>query len=106
MEASEPEKPQKPLYLTRYSDIKAVLSTPADEIVHPAFAKSDNLPNKVAKALASIKSKGTRISGRLENDDVAQIKRYFEKRTRAIVEREVIILDKAAPVFQVDVTRE
>lgn len=106
VKASEPEKPKKPLYLTKYKDIKSVLSTTAAEIVHPAFVNSKNLPQKVAEALRTINSKKTNTGKSLPPNDMAFVKKYFAERTRRIIEREVIIMDRDKGIFQVDVTRE
>ena len=111
--ASEPEKPPKPLYLNKYSDIKWVLSTGADEIIHPAFAEPANLPEKVQEALRSIRSKNAfNESDSPENEKITKVekitKAYFAHQMRAIVEREVITMStgKDGSVFQLDVTRE
>ena len=104
---SEPKKPSKPLFLTKYSDIEKVLSTGADEIIHPAFADAANLPKKVQQALQSIKSK--RGFNEHENVDFENItKAYFTYRMKTIVEREVIPMStgKTGSVYQLDVTRE
>ena len=104
-QSSEPNRPQKPVYLTSYSDIRAVLSTGADEIIHPAFTTPANLPNKVRQALATIKSK----SSATDVDKVESLvdtKPYFIHQMRAVVEREVITMDQDKTIFQLDVTRE
>ena len=103
-QASEPEKPRKPLYLESYDDIAAVLSTGADKILHPAYTEK-NLPKKVYEALLTIKSKGT-TKYKAKADDLDFTKAYFMHHMRAIVEREVIVMDKNSPIFQLDVTRE
>ncbi|KAL8697068.1 MAG: hypothetical protein Q9224_002486 [Gallowayella concinna] len=110
VEASEPRKPLKPLILTRYDDIKAVLSTGADEIVHPAFTDKANLPVKVQEALRSIKVEdarnGSGASGR-SLADVTMTRKYFAQQMRSIVEREVIpIKSEGKLTFQVDITRD
>lgn len=106
IQTPEPKKPNKPLYLKKYTEIQAVLSKPANEIIHPAFVHAKNLPKKVAEALVCIQSKGTTTSKKLSDEDVNHIKMYFAKRTRAIVEREVIVMDKKKRIFQIDITRE
>ena len=105
--ASDPVKPPKPLFLNKYDDIRWVLSTGANQIIHPAFADSENLPKEVQGALALIQSENKSESVKsLEN--VALIKAYFTMRTRAILEREAIKMssDTDQTIYQVDVTRE
>ncbi|KAL8725978.1 MAG: hypothetical protein Q9166_007012 [cf. Caloplaca sp. 2 TL-2023] len=109
IEASEPRKPHKPLLLTSYDDIKAVLSTGADEILHPAFTDKANLPTKVQEALRTIKAQGaTDASDGCSPEHVRTTKAYFAHQMRAIVEREVITVykDKERSIFHVDVTRD
>ena len=55
----EPQKPSKPVLLTGYNDISAVLATGADEILHPALTKDANLPPRIQRALYAIRAKGT-----------------------------------------------
>ena len=108
LQASEPEKPLKPLLLTKYVDIQTVLSTGADEIIHPAFTNSANLPEKVREALRPIKATSTAQDLTDSPENARMTKAYFSTQMRAVVEREVIKMsqnDKNA-VFQVDVTRE
>ena len=107
-QASEPRKPHKPLFLTNYDDIRAVLATGADEIIHPAFTGKANLPTKVYEAFRSIKAKGAAHDQIDSPEDVKMTKAYFAAQMRAIVEREVITMskDKNKTVFQVDATRE
>lgn len=103
--ASEPRKPQKPMYVSDYREIQAILATEADEIVHPAYADQANFPKIVWQAISTIKAK----SGKAYDDsleDVAMTKAYFSQHMRAIVEREVIIMDKKKSIFQLDVTRD
>ena len=108
VEGSEPRKPHKPLLLTRYDEIKAVLSTGADEIIHPAFTDLSNLPKNVASALSSIRVKGQTTTSKCSPADTNIVNEYFAQQMRAIVEREVITVhkDKSKSIFQVDVTRE
>ncbi|KAI4268582.1 MAG: hypothetical protein LQ337_007756 [Flavoplaca oasis] len=107
VEGSEPRKPHKPLLLTRYDEIKAVLSTGADEILHPAFTDRSNLPTKVAMALSSIKAKSKKTTNNCCPADATITKEHFAQQMRAIVEREVITVykNKANSTFQVDITR-
>lgn len=108
VEGSEPRKPHKPLLLTRYDEIKAVLSTGADEILHPAFTDRSNLPTKVAMALSSIKAKSKKTTNNCCPADATITKEHFAQQMRAIVEREVITVykNKANSTFQVDITRK
>ena len=108
LQASEPEKPPKPLLLTKYGDIQAVLSTGADEIIHPAFTKSANLPEKVREALRPIRATSTVQEPSNSPENAKMTKMYFSAQMRAIVQREVIKMSQndKNTVFQVDVTRE
>ncbi|KAL8990819.1 MAG: hypothetical protein Q9169_008029 [Polycauliona sp. 2 TL-2023] len=108
VDGSEPRKPNKPLLLSRYDEIKAVLSTGADEIIHPAFTDKSNLPPKVAMALRSIKVKGSNPKSDDTPADANMTKAYFAQQMRAIVERAAITVykDKVKSTFQVDITRD
>ena len=102
--AFEPQKPHKPVYLTKYGDIRSVLATGADEILHPAFTNEKNLPIKVQHALLKIKANND-THGRSDSPEHAEItKTYFAEQMRAIVKREAIVMKENS--FQVDVTRE
>ena len=107
--ASEPKKPRKPWLIESYKEIKAVLDTGANEIIHPAFVNADNLPPKVQAALQQIQSKksGDSPSSSPKNDPKT-IKRYFSYQMRAIIEREVVTMSSAesGPVYSIDITRE
>ena len=104
---SEPAKPPKPLLLNRYKDIKAVLDTGANEIIHPAFVNPDNLPRKIQEALQLIQSKKTVDSPSNPTNDF-NVKKYFSYRMRAIIEREVVTMSSAesGPIYSIDITRE
>ncbi|KAL8813523.1 MAG: hypothetical protein Q9200_000197 [Gallowayella weberi] len=110
VEASEPRKPHKPLLLSRYDDIKAVLSTGVDEILHPALTDKASLPVKVQEALRSIKVKGARNDSGAKDrglENVTMTREYFAQQMRSIVEREVInVKDNKKSIFQVDITRD
>ncbi|KAL8856073.1 MAG: hypothetical protein Q9178_007329 [Gyalolechia marmorata] len=104
VDAFEPQKPHKPVYLTKYGDIRSVLATGADEILHPAFTNGENLPTKVEEALPKIKANSDN-RGRSDIAEHAEItKTYFAEQMRAIVKREVIVMNENT--FQVDVTRD
>ncbi|KAL9003980.1 MAG: hypothetical protein Q9180_009869, partial [Flavoplaca navasiana] len=111
VDGPNPRKPNKPRLLTRYDEIKAVLSTGVDEIIHPAFTDESNLPKNVNSALSSIRVKGQTTTSTCSPADANIIKEYFAQQMRAIVKREVITVceddgrDKRKSIFQVDVTR-
>ncbi|KAL6712910.1 hypothetical protein ACLMJK_009465 [Lecanora helva] len=105
--ASEPGKPPKPLYLNTYGDIEWVLSTGANEIIHPAFAEPANLPKKMQEALTSIQSKKpSKSEDSLESITVT--KAYFTLRMQETLEREAIKMNASGenPTYQIDVTRD
>ncbi|KAL8789579.1 MAG: hypothetical protein Q9195_006756 [Heterodermia aff. obscurata] len=108
LQASEPEKPLKPLLLTKYEDIQAVLSTSGDEIIHPAYTNSANLPEKVREALRPIKATSASPDLSDSPENARLTKAYFSVHMRAIVEREVIKMSQndKNTVFQVDATRD
>ncbi|KAL8910116.1 MAG: hypothetical protein Q9171_004577 [Xanthocarpia ochracea] len=88
VDAFEPQKPHKPVYLTKYGDIRSVLATGAD----------------VEEALPKIKANSDN-HGRSDSAEHAEItKTYFAEQMRAIVKREVIVMEENT--FQVDVTRD
>ncbi|KAL8966247.1 MAG: hypothetical protein Q9183_003455, partial [Haloplaca sp. 2 TL-2023] len=101
---SEPQKPSKPVLLTGYNDISAVLATGADEIVHPALTKDANLPAKIQQALYTIGAKGTTTNDDDRPQKAKVIRAYFAEQMRAIIEREAIKMD--AKTFQIDITRD
>ena len=113
---SEPAKPTKPTFLTNYDDILKVLSTSANEIIHPAFALETNLPASVRRALQPI-SETTKTDPKdltkktlTDKSTIRAVKAYFAHQMRRMIEREVISMGKdkvsGDPVYQVDATRE
>ncbi|KAL8693454.1 MAG: hypothetical protein Q9218_001725 [Villophora microphyllina] len=108
--ASDARKPHKPLVLTRYDDIRAVLATGADEIIHPAYTNYENLPKQVQEALLSIKTRSaTAEEATCSPEDTRMTKAYFAAHMRAILEREAITMsddEERGPIYQVDVTRD
>ncbi|KAI1329875.1 heme peroxidase-domain-containing protein [Xylariaceae sp. FL0255] len=110
-EWAEPSKPLKPLTLSTASDIKAVLNDRSDVLVHPVRLRLDDMPAPVADVLRpkTNKTKDRRNNSRLprviETDDSA-LKKYFIDLMRNIVTREVIVMEKDKPVYQVDITRD
>jgi hypothetical protein len=120
--ASEPSKPEKPLYLYKHDEIAAILSDTADDLVHPARLELHGLPSKIRQVLQPGNDKDTAkvvkgllpVKDETPQDDTRLIN-YFLDLTHQIVAREFIVLksgepDKASkkawPVYQVDITRE
>ncbi|KAL8867169.1 MAG: hypothetical protein Q9174_005832, partial [Haloplaca sp. 1 TL-2023] len=103
-QGSEPQKPLKPVLLTDYDEINAVLATGADEIVHPALTKDASLPPKIQQALYTIRAKSTTMGDDDRPQSAKIIRAYFAEQTRVIIEREAITMDPNT--FQVDVTRD
>ena len=104
---SNPGKPPKPLYLSKHSEIKALLSDESDNIVHPARLERRNLPPKVAEVLEpgpTTSRAGPKGSG--IEEDSKSLTQYFVGIMRDMVERQFITMDPKRPVYQIDVTRD
>lgn len=102
--ASLPKKPAKPVYLSEYAEMKAVLSDKSDNFVNPACTDSVWFPKKVAEIL--VPGKKTSKSMSAMDIDPRMILDYFVAVTRDFVKREAITVDTQQPIYQIDVTRE
>lgn len=105
--ASMPKKPPKPVYLSDYAEVKAILSEESGAVINPACLGTAWLPDKVAEIL----NPGTSRPKSAEHlaiplEDKRMVLDYFASVTREIVQREAITVDKKRPVYQIDVTRE
>ena len=103
---SNAKKPLKPLYLSTYSEVKALLAQKPDRVVNPAFSNAAMLPDKVGEVLAG-QARYRFIKDNDGNPDKASMTMaYFTNLMREIVKREIIAVDKLKPIYQIDVTRE
>jgi hypothetical protein len=105
-QASDPQKPWKPVYLKDYDEIKALLSDTSDKFVHPSRFEIRNLPPKVQEILEP----GQKPSQHLPSDqefveDSEVLMKYFVDLGRDIVRREFITMNDK-PVYQIDITRD
>ena len=104
--ASEPRKPQKPIYLNEYVEIEKILTDDSDELVHPARFELHNLPPKVAEILEpGHKTDKTRPKLEALEGDSKSLMTYFLDIMRNVVKRESVTMN-STPVYQIDVTRE
>ena len=112
---SEPMKPKKPVYLTEYADVKAVLTQQPEAFVNPVCLNSTALPLKVFEIVDPEMIKKFKTKDKLQQvyakdgplaPDRASVLLYFEEITRVIIKREVIKISKVEPIYQVDIVRE
>ena len=107
VKASEPRKPSKPVYLSNYSDVKALLAQKPELVINPACLETTSLPAKVADVLGPGQAK-YKLTPKddVSPDDARLTIAYFTDLMREIVEREIITVDGSKPIYQIDVTRE
>lgn len=104
---SEPRKPQKPIYLTKYSEIAKVVTDDSDRLVQPARLELHNFPPKVAEILKPGQKKAfDRPEIKTVEGDSKALMCYFLDVMRDIVKRESITMNSEGPVYQIDATRE
>ena len=107
VEASEPKKPLKPVYLSKYDEVKALLSQKPDVVINPACSDISSLPPKVAQVLTPGQTQYN-LSPRDNHspDDTRLTIAYFTNLMREIIQREIIKVNTTKPIYQIDVTRE
>ena len=112
---SEPVKPTKPVYLSEYAEVKAVLSQQPEAFVNPACLNKKALPLKVFEIVDPEMAKKFKTKSKLQSlfakdgplaPDPKIVMKYFATTTREVIKREVIKIDKAHPIYQIDVIRE
>ena len=103
---SDPRKPLKPVYLSKYEDVRALLAQKPDFVINPAYLNSASLPEKVNKVLLGETRYSLTPGAEKPLDNTNLVMAYFTKLTRDVVQREIIVIDKVRPIYQVDVTRE
>lgn len=107
LSSSEPRKPPKPVYLSKYADIKALFAAKPELVVNPARLEIASLPAKVADVLVSGQAKYNLTPKDDVSPDSTQLTiAYFGNLMREIVQREIITVDGSKPTYQIDVTRE
>ena len=105
--ASEPRKPPKPAYLSKYADVKALLAQKPEVIINPACLDTASLPAKVAQVLTPGQAKYDLSPKDDISTDSAQLTMtYFTNVMREIIQREIITVDRKKPIYQIDVTRD
>ena len=109
--ASNPVKPWKPVYLKDYERIHAILTDESYDFFHPSLHNLDNLPPKVKEVFeshresAQIKTRsGERNSKDQVQEDPDAMLKYFKDLMRSIIERESIAMNNTT--YQIDVSRE
>ena len=102
---ANPKKPEKPVYLSDYESIKAVLDGGPDAFVNPA-AFDKGLPTKVKEILNPGKTLPKEESKEKPWQDDRMVLDYFTQLTRQIIKREIIKVGSQKPTYQIDVTRE
>jgi heme peroxidase len=106
-DANPPVKPQKPLYLSNAAEIDALLSDQTDIFVHPARLQTDGLPRKLKDVLDPKQNKVDSLTKDAEIvADSPEMMKYFTTVTEDIIKRETLTMDKTAPTYQIDITRE
>ena len=101
---SLPNKPVKPVYLSNYAQVKAVLRNASSDFVNPALTDAVWFPRKVAELLTpGVTESKTKLAAEV---DPGMILDYFTVVTREIVKREFITVDGEKSIYQIDVTRE
>lgn len=104
---SDPRKPPKPVYLSKYADVKALLAQRPKLVINPACLETASLPAKVVDVLVHGQAKYNSTSKDNDSPDSTQLTMdYFANLMRKIVQREVITVDGGKPIYQIDVTRE
>ena len=107
-DASNPNKPAKPLYLYQHDQIEALLLDGSDTIVHPARLQCRSLPPKVAEVLTPGKTKDERPKPENIKDVPADLMRYFTDLAREIILREFVNMttEENKPIYQIDIVRD
>ncbi|KAK3364554.1 hypothetical protein B0T25DRAFT_576792 [Lasiosphaeria hispida] len=104
---SEPKKPEKPLYLSDFATIKALLEDTSDVIVHPARLHLEDLPEDVKAVLEPRQSSETKATDGFKTNSAA-LSDYFTGIARGIIKREFITIDPSPnhKVYQIDMARD
>lgn len=107
--AAPVQKPEKPLYLSKFDDIKIILQGErAGNFTNPAYYYKANLPQVVRDVLTTVRGKKepqyTPAIDDYVKDVEADLKKYLDNEMRQIVKRESISMTNST--FQIDATRE
>ncbi|KAF5985757.1 linoleate diol synthase [Fusarium coicis] len=107
--AAPVQKPEKPLYLSKFDDIKIILQGPkAKNFTNSAFYYKANLPQVVRDVLTTVNGKldpqYTPAIDDYVKDVEADLKKYLDDQMRRIVKRESISMTNST--FQIDATRD
>ena len=107
VKASEPRKPPKPVYLSKYADVKALLAQKPELVINPACLDTASLPAKVAHVLVPGQAK-YKLTPKddVSPDSTHLTMAYFTDLVRDVVKREIITVDSKRPIYQIDVTRD
>ncbi|KAK5110343.1 hypothetical protein LTR62_006051 [Meristemomyces frigidus] len=103
--ASQPSKPEKPVYFTDFASIDFVLTDRNGDFVHPSLLRKENLPRKMQDVLDSAFERPT--FGGLDDymlQAESRLKSYLVELMQSIVRREAIAMTNST--FQIDVTRD
>ena len=108
VQKSTPWKPWKPVYLSTYDEIKALLDDQTDNFVHPARFELNNLPQKVREILKpGSKHSSKQLPSDSEFEDVStDLVKYFTDLSLDIIRRESILMNSQKGVYQIDATRD
>ncbi|KAG9506448.1 hypothetical protein J7337_003431 [Fusarium musae] len=107
--AAPVQKPEKPLYLSKFDDIKIILQgEKAKNFTNSAFYYKANLPPVVRDVLTTVNGKldpqYTPAIDDYVKDVEADLKKYLDDQMRHIVKRESISMTNST--FQIDATRD
>ena len=104
---AQPMKPRKPIYLSKYAEVEALLAQDPKDVINPACLDVASLPKKVQEVLLPGQVKSSEASKDDVSPDNTQLTMaYFTGLMREIIEREIITVDGKKPIYQIDVTRE
>ena len=104
---SPPNKPQKPLHLTKFNDIAKVLNDQGKIFCHPGLHHSANLPKKINEVLNPDQKNPTFTSKTLDDyfsTVKPDLKKYLDELMCSIIKRESVAMTNS--IFQIDATRE
>jgi hypothetical protein len=102
---SNPKKPQKPIYVSDFASIAAILNDTDGNFMHPALLHPENLPSAMQIVLSSETATidSDNVVDHVSNNE-AQLTKYLVELMQSIVKRETIAMAPAD--FRIDATRE
>ena len=102
--ASLPQKPSKPVYLTKYEEIKAVLAEPS--VVPSVCGHLEHLPVKLAQVLDPLSKHSTAKAVASVDLDQNALATYLTEMMHGMLTRNCILMDTTKGVYQIDITKD